>query len=319
MGAEATTLKLDESQRLLASSPAKIIARVGSTFNLRSAFTLIEVMVAMVLLSLIVFALMAVFNGTQKAFRASITQTDILESGRAAMDLMARDLREMAPSGTYGGAVNFCVTNYVNYPTLKQTLVAVTNPNIQRTNILENFFILSRNNIHGSDSWIGNGYAVITNSPDGLYSLYRFHVTHPVMTYSPAFLFTNDFEHFLATLAVAPTNYSHLLDGVLDLRVRAFDASGKWISFDEKNITTNRMIFSGNELIPNEDGCIFYSNTLPMAVEIQMATLEDRALQHAESIPTAQAQINYLKDQAGKVHVFRQRVLIPNADPAAYQ
>ena len=41
---------------------------------------------------------MAVFNSTQTAFRASVTQTDVLEGGRAAMDMIAGDLREMAPS-----------------------------------------------------------------------------------------------------------------------------------------------------------------------------------------------------------------------------
>ena len=56
----------------------------------RAAFTLIEVMVVVVLLSLIVIALMAVFNSTQSAFRASVTQTDVLESGRAAMDMITR-------------------------------------------------------------------------------------------------------------------------------------------------------------------------------------------------------------------------------------
>ena len=40
-------------------------------------------LVTLALLSLIVLALMTVFNSTQTAFRASLTQTDILESGRA--------------------------------------------------------------------------------------------------------------------------------------------------------------------------------------------------------------------------------------------
>ena len=55
-------------------------------------------MVVMTLLSLIVLVLMAVFNSTQSAFRASVTQAGVLESGRAAMDLMAADLRAMSPS-----------------------------------------------------------------------------------------------------------------------------------------------------------------------------------------------------------------------------
>ena len=52
----------------------------------------------MVLLSLIVLALMTIFNSTQKAFRASLTQTDILESGRLAMGLITSDLGAMTPS-----------------------------------------------------------------------------------------------------------------------------------------------------------------------------------------------------------------------------
>ena len=51
-----------------------------------------------VLLSFIVLALMAVFGSTQAAFRASVTQTDVLESGRAAMEMISDDLRAMSPA-----------------------------------------------------------------------------------------------------------------------------------------------------------------------------------------------------------------------------
>ena len=54
----------------------------------------------MVLLSLIVLALMAIFNSTQKAFRSGLTQTDILESGRLAMGLITSDLGAMTPSSS---------------------------------------------------------------------------------------------------------------------------------------------------------------------------------------------------------------------------
>jgi hypothetical protein len=54
-------------------------------------------------------------------------------------------------------------------------------------------------------------------------------------------------------------------------------------------------------------------------VEIQMGVLEDRTLQRASTWPNNSTnQISYLAQQAGKVHVFRQRVSIPNLDPAAY-
>jgi hypothetical protein len=62
-----------------------------------------------------------------------------------------------------------------------------------------------------------------------------------------------------------------------------------------------------------------FSNSLPASVEVEMATLEDRTLQRAESFGSYQGETNYLAGQAGKVHVFRQRVSIPNVDPSAYQ
>src|SRR5208282_4111864 len=81
------------------------------------AFTLIELLVAITLLSLIVLALMAVFNSTQTAFRASVTQTDVLEGGRAAMDMMTSDLRQMAPSQGYYSSSDFVTLNGFVYRT----------------------------------------------------------------------------------------------------------------------------------------------------------------------------------------------------------
>jgi hypothetical protein len=61
-------------------------------------------------------------------------------------------------------------------------------------------------------------------------------------------------------------------------------------------------------------------------VEIQMGVVEDRTLQRAESLPNNlpaappnDSRTLYLENQASSVHVFRQRVTIPNLDPTAYQ
>src|SRR4029077_21063962 len=63
----------------------------------RLAFSLIEIMVTIALLSFIVLGLLAMFNQTQKAFRSSMTQVDVLESGRAVTDMIARDVEQMVP------------------------------------------------------------------------------------------------------------------------------------------------------------------------------------------------------------------------------
>ena len=81
----------------------------------RSAFTLVEMMVVIALLSLIVVALMAVFSSTQRAFRASVTQTDVLGNGRATVNLIASDLRGLRPSDGISNLVNGVPYGPVNF------------------------------------------------------------------------------------------------------------------------------------------------------------------------------------------------------------
>jgi hypothetical protein len=183
-------------------------------------------------------------------------------------------------------------------------LVASTN---SRVNVQQDIFLLSRGNLNGVPTWTGTGYAVVL-SKSNIYSLYRFSTNRPVaQALAVSNLFYVDFSDFQKY--PNNTNYSHLLDGVVGFQVRAFDANGSLILTNRTNIRTNELSHS----------VYFYSNALPAAVEIEMATLEDRALQRAESRPFGATREKYLQDQAGKVHVFRQRVAIPNVDPSVYQ
>ena len=280
------------------------------------AFTLIEILVVVVLMSLIVLALMAVFSSTQAAFRASLTQTDVLEGGRATMGMFKSDLESMTPSfGVSNGAVNFCVnTNRFQYgsnsPPLVQSL-AGSSPTTQRTNVLENFFILTRQNT----TWTGTGYIVDTTSTNYFNPLYRFSITTNVMARNvPAMLYTN-------FMNASFTNMSHLMDGVMHLTVRAYDPNGYWmtntIEINGGRFVTNRNV---QFLLPalGEVGFYMFSNTLPASVEIQLGLLEDRTLQRAQSI-SGLTQSNYLAGRAGQVHLFRQRFPIRNVDPSAYR
>lgn len=60
------------------------------------AFSLLELMIAVGLLTLIVAALYAMFDQTQKAFRQSLNQADLSEGGRSALDLMVRTIERAA-------------------------------------------------------------------------------------------------------------------------------------------------------------------------------------------------------------------------------
>jgi len=300
-------------------------------------FTLVEILVVLALLSLIVFALMAVFNGTQRAFRASLTQTDILQSGRAVTDLIAQDLASMAPSGGVSnfngfgtlGDINFLSTvktpSTFGYPTFNYPIVQTllgSPDNAQRTNVLEDIFMLSKGNINGVSSWIGTGYSVTTNLADGtLYPLYRFYMTTNVASglAGPLGLY-QQFAFFQYTNS---SLWSHLMDGVVNLTMRPYDTNGVWMTNGYyANVSGVPFIPVQNVLFVQstygEVGCVFFSNTVPASVQVVMGTLEDRTLQHAESL-SGLGQSNYLAGAAGQVHLFSRRVWIRNLDPTAYQ
>jgi type II secretory pathway component PulJ len=304
-------------------------AMAGASCRRSGAFSLVEVLVVITLLSLIVLVLMTVFNSTQSAFRAGVTQTDVLEGSRAAMDLIVSDLKLMSPSDApsnspYGGLNFFANLNNNDNPNYYLPLIQnLPGSGQQRTNLLEDVFWVSRQNINGHDSWVGTGYTVIVTNSSPLFPLYRFVTNAPVSISSP----TNFFIGFLTAIqnnALTNTGWSHLIDGVLDFRVQPFDLNGyamtNGFQFNAGKYTTypNTTFFYPTQPYAPA-GFYFLSNAIPGSVEIQMSTLEDAILRRAESfgLPGI-AQSNYLAQEAGRVHVFRQRVMIPNADPSAY-
>lgn len=303
-----------------------------------AAFSLVEVLVVTTLLALIVLALMDVFSTTQRAFRASMTQSDVLEGSRAAMELIATDLRGMTPSGgtndIYGiGPVNFfscCETNFnswnpsYNYNPLEQSLPGSTTG---RYNQLNYFFVLGRQNTQ----WTGTGYVVngasVVNgvSANPLFPLYRFYAVTNI-TQSPRTLF----DLFRTTMNNAVINgnwsgLSHVMDGVVHLVVRPYDANGIWLTNGYSSVMPRPF---NVQLIPGyngEEAFYFLSNAIPASVGLELGVVEDRTLARAESLPNNlplappnDRQTLYLQNQAGAVHVFHQQVTLPNVDRSAY-
>jgi prepilin-type N-terminal cleavage/methylation domain-containing protein len=302
----------------------------GEACARRRGFSLIEILVVVSLLSLIVLVLMTVFNSTQAAFRAGVTQTDVLEGSRAAMDIITSDLKLMSPAG---GPTNYYLSpflyNYndinfyeaLNYNNFYQPLIqSLPGSNQPRTNVLENIFWLSRQNLNGHDSWVGTGYTVIATNSSPLFPLYRF-VTNSPASRNPTLLLVA-FLSAIQNNAFTNAGWSHLIDGVLDFRVQPFDLNGYAITnisqYNASQYTTYpNTVFLYPPLFQQQ--FYFLSNAIPGSVEIQMCTLEDAVLRRAESLgPPSVTQSNYLAQQAGRVHVFRQRVILPNVDPSAY-
>lgn len=258
-------------------------------------------MVVTVLLAVIIIGLVSMFAQTQKAFRASMTQVDILESGRAVTELVTRDLEQITPSHRTD-AVNF----FAQIPDVAPLVQPITgNPSVVgRVNVMEELFFVAREN----QTWKGFGYRV-SNPADGMGSLYRF-ATNFGFGFDPANIFRTYNNTPLSGM-------SRIVDGVVHFKVRAFDATNGWQTIDSRPFNT---FVEMSTKVPTEVGVYYYSNNIvPAFVEIELGVLEERARDRALAIPAGIARSNYLAQQSSQVHLFRIRVPIRNVDPAAYQ
>ena len=103
-------------------------------------FSLIEILVAVALLVVIMLGLLAMFYQTQRAFRQGLTQVDVLENGRTAMQLIIRELQGLSPSRV-AGTTNLLAENISNGSTTRtQSLPAGET----RANILHDIIFLTR-------------------------------------------------------------------------------------------------------------------------------------------------------------------------------
>src|SRR5215831_14276279 len=106
------------------------------------AFSLVELMTAVAIMVIIIFALYSMFNQTQKALRANVTQVDVLESGRAAAEMLGREIEQMSACSV-PLAVNFYsgmmyIGNTLMVP--PRTQMDADEKRVLRTNLLNEVF-----------------------------------------------------------------------------------------------------------------------------------------------------------------------------------
>jgi len=331
--AERRRVRENRSVEDLLNSNANFRIHLSKLPSAKSAFTLVEILVVLVLLSLIVFALMAVFSATQRAFRAGLTYADTQQSGRTVMDLIASDIQSATPSYYNSNFIGFTPSNqpvnfYISelnfsqpYPPTPLLQNLLTSPSgALVTNLLEKIFMLQKSNLNGVPTWTATGYAVNSTLSDGtLYPLYRFYMTTNI---SSGVAGVSQMFYNFVSFQYANSNYwSHLMDGVVRLTAFPYDTNGVWMTNGYPNPSAFhvRLVnFAANTLPYGLVDTVFYSNALPASVQVELGTLEDRTLAHAQSL-TGANQSNYLTGAAGQVHIFRQRVWVRNLDPTAYQ
>jgi len=318
------------------------------------AFTLVEILVSISLLSFIVIGLFAMFNQTQRAFRLGMTQSDILEAGRAVTEMIPRELEQTAPS--HRNAVNFSVAMIPNSAPLSPLTQSLPGTTLLRTNLLQDCFLLVRQN----QNWVGIGYCVRTNDSTGRLwlpevspgklgagTLYRFELSLPALLSAPGFannglpqdpsqlfvaFLSNSVPGALASRAIS----NRICDAVVHFRLRAFapngfplfsDAFHTNACFRTNSLSLGYSLVRQTLAVPNPalpdhwSGLYFASNAVPAAVEMELGLLEPSVWERYNSIGNDAARLAYLQreDISSRVHLFRQRIPIRNVDPLPYQ
>ncbi|MCL5096402.1 MAG: hypothetical protein M1608_02490 [Candidatus Omnitrophica bacterium] len=277
-------------------------------------------MVVIALLTVIVIGLYAMFNQTQRALISTTTQVDVLEPGRAALDLISRELEQMSPAGYV--APNYAATNllltYANTYETEQPLVDGTS----RTNVLEDCYFLVRSN----HWWIGDGFFVASatngalnqteTSQIGVGTLFRFSPTNvvPVRQLTPLYL-----ADMGRAFVQAKTNVQMafpVIDGVVHFRVRPLDSTGRLITYSQTtNILLNLVYLKNSPGGLWERTYSFRNNALPAYLDLELGVLEPHVMTKANVLPNAATQKKYIEQQAGAVHLFHKLIPIRIAQP----
>ncbi len=190
-----------------------------------NAFSLIELMVTVALLTFIVLGLLAMFTQTKRAFTSTMTQTDVLESGRAVMDMLARDLEQMTPSqAPYLNNGTYLSTNFFSEidPNFAKPLIQALPGSLNhRINVVQRFFFLTEAN----QVWTGTGYQVLMDDPTAgrVGTLFRASATNT--SRAGAALLSGYFRNAFGQNMVL-TNLNRIADGIVHLRLRPFATNG---------------------------------------------------------------------------------------------
>lgn len=304
------------------------------------AFTVIELMLAVAILGVIVYALFSVFNQTQRALRSSEVDSDMSQRARAVAEMIGKEIEQAYPTRGFWMS-NGLPVNEINmmggleYPPKVQRVTDRTDIE-PRTNYLHNIFFYNNR----TNAWQGIGYRVIYVT-NGVGVLQRFETNQ--FGYRPI---SNRLADAFVNEPVTNITFHHVADGVVHLTFVPYDDRGQRMGWDTTNRAPERYLTlrqrtsgavePGNsdtddlrlanvvlrEAFPQADlnqryvsSFQFRSNALPSYIEMELGMLEpDTLLQFYTMVEDQNPNAtNFLARQISKVHLFRQRIPIRTA------
>jgi prepilin-type N-terminal cleavage/methylation domain-containing protein len=316
------------------------------------AFTVIELMLAVAILGIIVFALYSVFNQTQRALRRSETNTDVGQRARALSEIIALEIEQAQATKSFWLSNNLYVKEINMMGGQEQQYVpadfVMESPGaniLRRTNFIHNIFFYNNR----TNAWQGIGYRVV-DFKNGVGSLQRFETNY--FGHRP---YANGGASNFVALPLTNIAYRHIADGIVHLTFVPYDHFGRRLGWDTEDARdagydTNhyyvtRMRLPGaiegsrsdttdtnlstvflREAIPTlwpspapnieyTTAFTFLSNSLPAFIEMEFGMLEPETLsQYYTMLEDKNPNATkFLQRQIAKVHLFRQRIPIRTA------
>jgi hypothetical protein len=295
-----------------------------------SAFSLIELLLAITIMTVIVGALYGIFHHTQRALRANVTQTDVLEGGRSVADLLTRSFSQIVPSDVPAG-VNLMFRPSAGYDPRVQSLMIGGET---RTNVLFELYCLTR-----YDREYECTLYKVLDATNGVGTLARISTNIPSWNLNTATL-AEAFATLLDPKLLYPSNswrWVALAEGVLHFRVDAFDGDGYPLTREFGARMTNRTLYpnvavytnlvTGTNVYflynvvlqpgttrPGETESAYLNSALPTTLEIELGLLEPKALDQLRAFaPGSTFAEKFLTSKAAQVHLFRQRIPLRQA------
>jgi prepilin-type N-terminal cleavage/methylation domain-containing protein len=251
----------------------------------RRAFTLIEILVAVGLMSLLILGLLSMFHQTQRAAHLGMAQVDVLEPGRVTLQFATDDLERISTSERVG-VVNLVATNYnLRQPLFPfQPLFLIRSVGGSVRCQLQNIFFISRQN----DQWIGTGYVV--HAPvGGVGSLYRF-TNSVALSQNPDNLYFG-FQSNLVKFA----NFHRVADRVISFQFYPYDRQGNFLT---------------NFVNANSGEFMFLHTNLPAYLDLELAVLDPKPYDKFRSLTNTPGPgaLNFLVKQIDHVNLFLRRI-----------
>ena len=318
----------------------------------RRAFSLLELLVSMGLLSVVILTLYAMFDQTQKALHANIAQTDVMESGRSVMELIVRDIeRAQSPKLKTAPGVRGNIFTNINLA-IRKKLFANSFIPPGATDVLhrdyplnELFFLtpLEGNQWTSVGFFVANSTNAALDANENLGALYRYQ--NPVTEIARGADAAKRFSWFYQVTAndvkfdgskreaaqdfcgvtisgrsineYRSTNSSRLLDNVIFFRVLPFASTGIPIDYNTpKSFFTNTFaagIVLTNQAIDSFTATTFRGAALPSAVEVELGMLSPRLWTQYTNQVSFDLKTNFLAKHIADILVFRQRIPLRTA------